>query len=255
MKDSSLKLTLREMRAFLSLPKTLVGLAAVSLLLGLIGPFQTFEHLRIGPRVVFWNITTIFTFIAGSFAMTFVDHLFSGGNTRKLVRVLIGWIVSGVLVSIVVFVINYFAFGTEIFADGDMIELFGYCFVIALAVVLLVNYYAKGDTTDTPPSPPKILNRINVTLRAPLVSRSVSDHYVEVTTTKGKELVLIRLSDAIGECEGLIGLQIHRSHWIVIDQIASVGKSNGKTVVTMTSKDVFPISRTYIEQAKTLGII
>lgn len=255
MKDNSLKLTLREMQAFLGLRKTLVGLASVSLLLGLIGPFQTFDHLRIGPRIVFWSITTFFTFIAGSFGVTFIDHLLSNRNINKAVQVFVGWLASGTLVSIVVFTINYFAFGQEIFVDGDMAELLGYCFVIALAVLLLVNYYTGGETNEAPSAPPKILTRINVALRAPLVSLSVSDHYVEVTTHKGKELVLIRLSDAIAETQGVHGLQIHRSHWIVLDQVASTARKDGKTIVTMQNGAIFPISRTYMQNAKEAGLV
>lgn len=254
MNDSSLKLALREMQVFFASPKTLVGLAAVSLLLGIMGPFQTFEHLRLGPRLAYWTITTFLTFLAGSFGATFVGHLFSGRNINKFAVTAIGWLVTGSLVSIIVVAINYFAFGMDIFGEGELGELLLYCFVIALAVLLLIGYYS-GHSEKAPPSPPKILDRINITLRAPLVSLSVNDHYVEVTTLKGKELVLIRLSDAIAETGDIAGLQIHRSHWIAIDQVASVKKKDGKTSVTMQNTSIFPISRTYLKNAKEAGLV
>jgi DNA-binding LytR/AlgR family response regulator len=58
--------------------------------------------------------------------------------------------------------------------------------------------------------------------REPLVTLSAEDHYVRLTTTNGTKLLLIRLSDAIKEIGDMRGMQIHRSHWIVMDQIQKV---------------------------------
>lgn len=125
---------------------------------------------------------------------------------------------------------------------------------------LSLNYYAALSQNEQRPTPPRILERINVTLRAPLISLSVSDHYVEVSTSKvkekkRKELVLIRLSDAIAETGDIIGLRIHRSHWVVVDQIVSVAKKDSKAMLTTKNSAIFPISRTYMAQAKDLGIV
>ena len=51
---------------------------------------------------------------------------------------------------------------------------------------------------------------------------SAEDHYVRLTTTIGTKLLLIRLSDVIKEIGDMRGMQIHRSHWIVMDQIQKV---------------------------------
>ena len=41
----------------------------------------------------------------------------------------------------------------------------------------------------------------------------MSDHYVEVFTTAGHTVLLMRLGDAVAELEGL-GLRVHRSYWV-----------------------------------------
>lgn len=251
MNDSSLKLTLREMQVFLGSPKTIVGVLTVGLLLGMVGPFQTFEHLSLVPRLAYWTLISVLTFCAGSFGATLVSHMLTRRNFNKGIAIVLSWTAAGCLVSAIVMLVNIIAFDVAL---AELPELLLYCFIIALGVLMLVNFYETSDNEAKTNAPPPILKRINVTLRGPLVSLSVSDHYVEVATIKGKELVLMRLSDAIAETQGAAGLQIHRSHWVVIDQIASVSKKNSKTLVSLHNGAVFPISRTFLADAKAAGI-
>lgn len=67
MSDSALQTTLREMRAFFGRPRVFVIMAAVGLILGLSGPFQTFDYFLLVPRIVYWLAIAVTTFIAGSF--------------------------------------------------------------------------------------------------------------------------------------------------------------------------------------------
>ena len=50
---------------------------------------------------------------------------------------------------------------------------------------------------ETANSAPRLLTRLPYEKRGTLLSLSALDHYTEVVTTTGKELVLIRLADAI----------------------------------------------------------
>ncbi len=56
---------------------------------------------------------------------------------------------------------------------------------------------------------------------------SGSDHDVQIVTTKGREmvlmrLVLMRLGDAIREVGATQGLQVHRSHCVALAHITAV---------------------------------
>ena len=99
----------------------------------------------------------------------------------------------------------------------------------------------------------QILQRLPAHLRGNLISISVEDHYVEVTTNKGKHLVLIRFSDAMGETNGVAGLQIHRSHWVAFEGIEKVRRRDGKVFVETKTGATLPASRTYLAQMKEAG--
>lgn len=82
----------------------------------------------------------------------------------------------------------------------------------------------------------------------------MQDHYVEIRTDKGGALVLMRLADAIAETEGVAGLQIHRSHWIAIGQVAQSVRLGGRLMLKMKDGTMLPVSRSYIEEVRAAGL-
>ena len=46
-----------------------------------------------------------------------------------------------------------------------------------------------------------------------IISLKAAEHYVEVTTTSGTALILMRFRDAVAEL-GNLGIRVHRSHWV-----------------------------------------
>ncbi|MCB1383384.1 MAG: LytTR family transcriptional regulator DNA-binding domain-containing protein [Notoacmeibacter sp.] len=93
---------------------------------------------------------------------------------------------------------------------------------------------------------PALLDRLPGSKRGPLIRLEVQDHYVLVVTAKGREMLLMRLADAIRETEPVDGLQVHRSHWVARDGVADViretGK-NGRTLLRTTDGAEIPVSR------------
>ena len=83
----------------------------------------------------------------------------------------------------------------------------------------------------------------------------MQDHYINVVTSRGQELLLLRMGDAEKETTGIEGLRIHRSHWIAIEGIKSVDRQNGNYVVEMLDGAKLPISRGQVQAARDAGII
>ena len=65
-----------------------------------------------------------------------------------------------------------------------------------------------------------------------------------VKTSRGRELVLLRFSDAMQQA-GTSGLQVHRSHWVADEFVTSVNRDNGKLTLTLGDGTEIPVSRTY----------
>jgi DNA-binding LytR/AlgR family response regulator len=74
---------------------------------------------------------------------------------------------------------------------------------------------------------------------------SSQDHYLEVKTKLGTELILMRLGDAVKELETYPGARIHRSHWVADASITHLEASEGRLFVHLVDEKILPISRTY----------
>ena len=90
--------------------------------------------------------------------------------------------------------------------------------------------------------------------RGPLISLSVQDHYVDIVTTRGREMLLLRLSDAIRETQPTPGLRVHRSHWVALDQVSSARRDGARAVLTMSDGRDIPVSRSHVAAVKEAGL-
>ncbi len=96
-----------------------------------------------------------------------------------------------------------------------------------------------------PPSPPRLFARLPVAVRAPLISVSVRDHYIVVTTVAGQASVLMRFADAIAELDGVAGMQVHRSHWVADSAVRQLERRQGRMFLVLPGGREVPVSRSY----------
>ena len=137
-------------------------------------------------------------------------------------------------------------FVTAIFLDYQPFDLSGilrlYAQVFVLHLIIgslvfhLVNRLLRQQDTSVESSPPDdrvstasyaepdaaLLARLPARSRAELLHLRMQDHYVEVHTAAGSELLLLRFRDALREVEDINGLQVHRSHWVARDAVVGV---------------------------------
>ena len=231
-------------------------MAVVVLILGISGPFQTFQYFPIGPRLAYWAVMGVVTFGVGNFFGIWASTAADNFGFNKIVKFIYTGFASGLAVALCVIALNLLAMGGNYFSDvKNMLLIGGYSIGISIAIVGLFSLFGDQDGLQNSWQTARILARLPVEKRGPLISMSVQDHYVEVVTSRGKHLTLIRLSDAIGETEGTNGFQIHRSHWVAFDAIKSVTRQNGKTMVLTINDAQLPVSRTYIKSMKEAGLL
>jgi len=120
--------------------------------------------------------------------------------------------------------------------------------------VLLFREPRAPDAADAN-AKPALLDRLPLPQRAPLVSISVTDHYVEVSTEKGKTLVLMRLSDAIRETRPTRGLQIHRSHWVALEAVARTVRNGDKLLIELKDGRRLPVSRSFARDVRDARLV
>ena len=91
--------------------------------------------------------------------------------------------------------------------------------------------------------------------RGALVALSSEDHYTRIRTTRGEELVLIRLADAIREAEPVKGLQVHRSHWVALDHIAAARRDGDRAILRLSIGSDIPVSRANVARLREAGLL
>jgi hypothetical protein len=130
-------------------------------------------------------------------------------------------------------------------------RLYGSVLVISAAMTTL-NLLAERRAAAQPAVAPPVrfLDRLPPRLRgAELYAVEAEDHYLRLHTSRGSDLILLRLSDAMAELEGLEGTQTHRSWWVARGAVQDVQRGDGRAVLKLKGDVEAPVSRTF---AKTL---
>ncbi len=260
MTDRPLHFTMRELQRLAFAPRFWAAIAGASLLLGLVGPFGTYEGMRLPARLAYWAATAVATYFTGVAAVFLQVHLFSPGRMPGVALFALFGAVAGIPVGTVVWLIN-----TAVFESGGraipFLPLLAYCVAIAAVVTALVALFSeqyekatRAEASPSAPRRPRILDRLPPQARGELSHLTVQDHYVDIRTDRGGALVLMRLADAIAETEGVAGLQIHRSHWIAIGQVAQSVRLGGRLMLKMKDGTMLPVSRSYMEEVRAAGL-
>ena len=229
-------------------PKVLGGIVIAAVLLGVSGPFQTYEAFALPARLAYWLLICTLTLAAGFFAGTYVEAVLER-RLSEWPRFIFSSIATAIAVVVTVFLVNLLSASTPLPGPEAMLLLGGYVSIVSFAVSAAFKLFGVKQLPKTA----TLLARLPLEKRGPLISLSVQDHYTEVTTSKGTHLVLIRLSDAIAEAGE--GLQIHRSHWVALKAIAKVRRQSGKVELTTANGTVLPVSRSYLPAVKAAGLL
>lgn len=255
----ALQLALREMQAHFGDGRVLAGMAVVAVLLGFAGPFGTFDQLSLGARLAYWAAIVVSTYGLGYAVALFVSELFGLRVPKPWARVLVFGALTGIPVTLAVMLVNLVAFGSTGIAP---LGLWLQCTLIGMGVIA-IGEIVEGSVKPGSPeaaaptiaAPPPILDRVPLPSRGELWALVVQDHYVEIVTSRGRTLVLMRLGDAIREVGATKGVQIHRSHWVALPAVAKVTKPDGKPTVELPDGRRLGISRGYLAAAREAGLV
>lgn len=102
--------------------------------------------------------------------------------------------------------------------------------------------------------PARFIDRLPFKLRGAAIRAVQSeDHYLRIHTDRGSDLILMRLSDALTEMEGLEGAQTHRSWWVAKDAVQDVSRGDGRATLTLEGGVEAPVSRRYAKALRDAG--
>ncbi|MCH9852513.1 MAG: LytTR family transcriptional regulator DNA-binding domain-containing protein [Alphaproteobacteria bacterium] len=94
-----------------------------------------------------------------------------------------------------------------------------------------------------------IIARLPKEKRGELIYLKSADHYLEVKTDKGVELLLMRMKDAVPMLQN-IGLQTHRSCWVSFTAMQKIIREGNQHYLLLKDGIKFPISRYHLPKIK-----
>ena len=259
--DTAVTSTLREIHRLCQSKRFWAAMAIGIIVLVLSGPFDTQNLLNVAERIVYWTLVAITTFFIGVSVNSFVYYWLKSGTLPRLVIRIIGVAIAGTGITLWIWGINKVVFGFPMSDDFEFLRLLAYCTIITGCVLLIYNMVsdlAEGAQTlpnqsKTPTS--SFFDRLQKPIGTDLISLKAQDHYLEVTTTLGSDLILMRLADAERELESEDGQRIHRSHWISKKHITGTRRENGQAIITLSNGAEFPVGRSYIKSAREADLI
>lgn len=233
------------------------------------GPYGTAQRLAAVPRLGFWLVLH-----AATWSIAIVSAVLANGLLRQklasgFARMMVGAAAAGIPIGLVTSAISAATFSvvptaTDVLADvgtGLLLSLL-FCTLTWMTMNAEVATelgatgpeataagesaaLARADAVETGGGRVPLLLRLKPANRGLPLHLTVSDHYTEVTTTAGRELILLRFADAIGELGPVPGLQVHRSHWVADAHVARLLRDNGRLSIHLADGTEVPVSRTY----------
>lgn len=243
----------REIAAPFASIRNLGFLAVLALLAGFAGPFGTYDALSPPARHLYWLLIVLGTAVAGHATGCFAEQQLSRLAWPDRERLLAASAFTTVPVFGVVALVLY-GFGFQ--PDGkDLLILYVQCAAVVgcVAFVTFRKSPAAEQAADAPATP-ILLERLPQAKRGRLIRLCAQDHYVEVTTERGRSLVLMRFSDAMAEAAPEPGIQVHRSHWVALHAISGRCRQDTRNGFRMSDGSFVPIGRTFRSKTREAGV-
>jgi hypothetical protein len=229
-----------------------LGIAtAIGVFVSLFGPFDrgvpTWLLYSLANLVFSWTGSTL-----GLFTVRAVDCRLDRG---ALVTGLVSGVAMAPLQGLIVWVVISFLNGRRL-PVSELPALFWHTALICIAscfAATFVVHRLRTTATAAPAAvaPVKFLERLPLKLRgADIWAVEAEDHYLRLHTSKGQDLILLRLADAIAELDGIEGAQVHRSWWVAREAITDAQKGDGRATLTLKDGAEVPVSRTYAGQLR-----
>jgi hypothetical protein len=242
--------------------------AAAGLLLGIIGPFGTFESMDSIERFSFWG---------GAIALGMLIHtpLFYGAaNLGSIYHwPAWAWVTGSAIIAALpmTFVVNGIA--TTLFPGGSIDNVVGlYPLVLAISLPMqwIAYFIANLDTrsapiaapevdvatsalvppaeafvaiAETPPHAAAFLSKLPPRIGKDILCLEMEDHYLRVHTKLGDAMIHLRMSDAVGELDGIDGMLVHRSWWVARDAVTGWQRDGKTLLLQLSNGKSVPVAR------------
>lgn len=258
------------MRLFREIAAELFVMAAIGIVLGVLGPFGTFP-MPIVPRLAAWLAFALIGYacfrpvIAAGAVLSeraavprLLAQALACGIAALPMTLIVGWALSGMRLA-------------RMTADG-LADLYPYVLLVGL-LATAIQSLLFGRAAPTPPAPPEpaasparpemprsapapatsFLDRLPPALGRDLLCLEMEDHYVRAHTALGSTLLLMRMRDATIELDGIEGARVHRSWWVARGAVAGTLRRDRATALRLSNGLEVPVARSELPLLRARG--
>ncbi|MEL6519046.1 MAG: LytTR family DNA-binding domain-containing protein, partial [Pseudomonadota bacterium] len=247
--DSMVADALAEARDLARRPGFWASLSGVSLLIGFIGPFGTFDDLPLLSRLAYWLIVCPATFWVGFLPAALGFAAAERAGVGALPALILSALASSVPVTLLLAGMHHLVFSQPFWRE--VLTLFPYIAIVSVAVIGVFDQLVAGRAAppSSPATTPSWLEHLPDHLGRDLIVLQAQDHYVMAETPRGQALIRACLRDAEAAL-GPYGLRVHRSWWVARDAIDAYTYRGGAPVITLRTGREVPVGRAYRKRVR-----
>lgn len=260
-------LSMSEGRSLLGTPREwaidLAIITVVGIFLGLIGPFGSYYGGGPELRIAYWvaNMWIGFLILATTVRLSILVALRT--DMPIWFAIALGVAVGALPLSLILSLFSgWFWPPTHGHFGLDYVQ-YGQALVMAEPLAFGF-YYLMRRSWPTPVSPDAhppssspggatgFLDRLPPRLGRELICLKMEDHYVRAHTTRGSDLILTPLKDAVAEL-GDEGLQVHRSWWVAKRAVSEPVAQGRNLYLRLSNGLEVPVSRASVAKLRAAG--
>lgn len=243
---------------------------AVGLLLGVLGPFGTYESQPLAARLGFWLAVLLLNWAIVDAVLRLVEERLEARLPMPIVTLpLVGALIVWIPCLLVVLASGRWILGTGFGARPLTLAwqvLLLLCAVTAIAYGierLRMRALRAGEPVlrpdDAGPSEAggdpaaAFRRRWPAGLAGRLLALEMEDHYLRIHTDQGEALILCRMSDAERELAAADGRRVHRSYWVAREAVQAIARRGRGHALLLRNGLEVPVGRTYAAALRKAG--
>jgi DNA-binding LytR/AlgR family response regulator len=230
---------------------------AAGVVLALTGAFGS-GNTPLWVRLLYWVPVMLAGALWGHVCSRLIDRWIDMDERPWLTVAVLTAAITGP-VSLMVWFVSGFVFEGALYPLRTLPLMVGPVLTVTAVMSAINVFVARSQPVQTHAAtagstPARFPDRLPVRLRGAIIRAVQSeDHYLRIHTDRGSDLILMRLSDALAELEGLEGAQTHRSWWVAKDAVRDVSRGDGRATLTLEGGLEAPVSRRYARALRDAG--
>jgi hypothetical protein len=230
---------------------------SVGVLLGRLGPFDTFSELRSVDRYAYWLGLTLLMWLQSLAVLALIEPSLRRRGWPHWAPIILAALLASIPTAIEVAWAEMFLRVQRDLGPGDVLAIFGDVALLAVPLLFLTHGWppparpaigraAVGDDSGEA----ALMTMLEPRRRGALLAVCSEDHYVRIYTDRADQLIAMRFADALASLGSAGGMQVHRGWWVAADAVDSITRSGDGLQLALRNGMIVPVSRSYVQQVR-----